>query len=373
MIPSWLGTEEDLNNGIFFRAQAEELVKAGMQVVMLSPQIGGKTSKQAREITVNGVVYVYIDSFSIPILGRILNYLSFYLGLRNGYEYVEDHYGKPDVIHLQSTIFGSYGAGKLAETIAVPLVITEHKSSFIVNRVRFFDKIIIRKTMRKALMVTAVGSRLQKSLQSFNDCEIGLLPNFTDFNLFKLSERDVSNNEFVFFTVSNLVKGKNVKMIISAFSDYLEKKPNSVLKIAGDGPERVSLENYTQFLKIGERVEFLGKISHEEVALQMSDSDVYLLASNFETFSIVCLEAFASGKPVVATKCGGPEELVNQTNGLLVDLGDEVAFTNAMLLVTENLAYYNPESIREESFQKYSSEAFIKNIKKIYPTLNNKL
>lgn len=53
-----------------------------------------------------------------------------------------------------------------------------------------------------------------------------------------------------------------------------------------------------------------------EVAGFFCECDFFVLNSNFETFSVVTAEALAYGKPVIATRCGGPEEFVNKIMGI---------------------------------------------------------
>jgi glycosyltransferase involved in cell wall biosynthesis len=69
-----------------------------------------------------------------------------------------------------------------------------------------------------------------------------------------------------------------------------------------------------------------------DIRNQMATSDVVLMFSESESFSLVCLEALASGRPVLATKCGGPQEIIrHQTNGLLIENRDVKAMARAII------------------------------------------
>lgn len=73
-------------------------------------------------------------------------------------------------------------------------------------------------------------------------------------------------------------------------------------------------------LGLEERLHFLGLRS--DIATVLHNLDVFVLSSTSEGFSIACVEAMACGVPVVATRCGGPEEILDAHSGMLVAPGD---------------------------------------------------
>ena len=89
----------------------------------------------------------------------------------------------------------------------------------------------------------------------------------------------------------------------------------------------------------------------------LETSDCFVLASKSETFGIVYIEAMAKGLPVIATRCGGPEEFVNKDNGLLVDVGDCEALTEAMVYMMNHKDLYNKEMIRQFCLENFSESA----------------
>jgi glycosyltransferase involved in cell wall biosynthesis len=120
--------------------------------------------------------------------------------------------------------------------------------------------------------------------------------------------------------VSALVPYKRIAVAIDACA-----RANVPLKIAGDGPERASLERHA-----AGRVEFLGRLSDDEIRMLYRRSAVVLLPGE-EDFGIVPLEAQACGRPVVALGRGGAVETVRQDQtGLLVDDLSSEAFADAI-------------------------------------------
>jgi glycogen synthase len=80
-----------------------------------------------------------------------------------------------------------------------------------------------------------------------------------------------------------------------------------------------------------DRIEFLGKVSHESMALYMRAADYLALYSGYEGLSHTILEALYAGTPVIASARGGNPEIVrNDENGLLVKHPDRDALITAM-------------------------------------------
>lgn len=88
-----------------------------------------------------------------------------------------------------------------------------------------------------------------------------------------------------------------------------------------------------------------------------------------ETFGVVFVEALACGKPVIATKIGGPSEIVTPEVGLLVPPGDAKALAEAIDFMLHHLREYNPEKIVEYGCVRYSYEAVAKALDQVYRSL----
>jgi glycosyltransferase involved in cell wall biosynthesis len=113
-----------------------------------------------------------------------------------------------------------------------------------------------------------------------------------------------------YLCVGTLDERKNVVRLADAFSTQDEGS----LVFAGDGPLRAQLERR-------ERIRLLGRVAHQRVADLIAASDVVCQPSLIEPFGQVVLESLASERPVVATRIGGPSELVTPETGVLVDPG----------------------------------------------------
>jgi glycosyltransferase involved in cell wall biosynthesis len=102
-----------------------------------------------------------------------------------------------------------------------------------------------------------------------------------------------------------LTKEKGAHLLAEAFLRAWERNKQLHLVVAGGGPEEDVIRD-----RLGDRVTMLGWIDGEEYARAYASSDIFLFASQTDTFGQVILEAQASGLPVVAVAEGGPLELV---------------------------------------------------------------
>jgi glycosyltransferase involved in cell wall biosynthesis len=86
----------------------------------------------------------------------------------------------------------------------------------------------------------------------------------------------------------------------------------------------------------------------------MQQANLFILPSRFEAFGVVLIEAMATGCPVISTYSGGPEYIVKEHSGILVEPEDPAGLEKAMEHVYDNYSSYDPEKIRQEVVDLYS-------------------
>jgi glycosyltransferase involved in cell wall biosynthesis len=122
--------------------------------------------------------------------------------------------------------------------------------------------------------------------------------------------------------VGNLVAGKGLHFLLLALADVVRCFPAARLTIAGSGPQQAELEALVRTLQLTGRVEFVGRIPHDQVPALMHNADVFVFPSLSEATPRVVLEAMAMALPVVATRTGGiPEMITDGVTGRLVPPG----------------------------------------------------
>jgi glycosyltransferase involved in cell wall biosynthesis len=137
----------------------------------------------------------------------------------------------------------------------------------------------------------------------------------------------------VFALASRLVPGKGLPELIDAFARVAaEGGPSSVrLRIAGDGPMRAQIVELVERHDVAAATELAGVVS--DMPSFWREADVAVMPSTApESFGMVALEAMASSRPVIATRNGGADDLVEDgVSGQLVPCGDVDALAAAML------------------------------------------
>lgn len=142
------------------------------------------------------------------------------------------------------------------------------------------------------------------------------------------------NNKVI--SVGRLQMQKNYSSLISAFKLVVNKHPDWILEIWGEGGERKKLEEHIQNLQLGKNVFLKGQTNH--VASKLQDASIFALSSIFEGFGLVLLEAMSIGLPVVSYECPcGPRDIIfDGINGFLAPVNDEKTLADRICQLIEN-------------------------------------
>jgi len=202
---------------------------------------------------------------------------------------------------------------------------------------------IVRKGSRR---VVFVSKRLQDDLSSrlpLPPSRCLVIPNGVDTQIFRpcrdRSIRDelrLTENTVLVGAVGNVRQPKAYDIFMRAAQILLAGSDRFHFVVAGESGGELGRElmELCRTLGIERRATFLGLRS--DIASVLNNLDVFVLSSKTEGFSIACIEAMACGVPVVATRSGGPEEILQGDVGLLVPTGDPGALASAIEQVTSS-------------------------------------
>lgn len=383
VIPSWYPAFEGDVGGSFFREQALALKSAGFKVGVIYPQISSfkslfkKNRKKGLAVSLDEEMPTYRYHF-VNLSPRI-NSLTRKAWVKYGetlyLNYVEK-YGKPDIIHVHSMLNAGLLALVLKKKYNIPFVITEHSTAFARNLI---DKSVInnlKPVVANADRCIAVSNEFKDLLNTiFSVNKWFYIPNIVcnKFLSYDLNKNHIlgEGEAFTFINICLLDPKKNVDLLLHAFALVQQKITNVKLVIGGNGPELDNLIDLAKALKINNKVEFLGTLSREEVLEQVSLANAFVLSSEYETFGVVLVEALALGKPLVATKCGGPESIISPEVGLLVNKNNEIELAEGMISLYEDYTQFNEQDIRDYCKKHFSEEAVVNSLTQMYREILN--
>ena len=172
---------------------------------------------------------------------------------------------------------------------------------------------------------------------------------------------------FVFLWAGRLEHVKGVDLLLEAVKSLRERTDKEfMLRLAGKGSKRDALERQAASLGLSDRISFLGRISRKEILMEMQGANCFILPSRYEAFGVVLIEAMATGLPVIATRSGGPDFIVNTENGLLIEPGNANELTKAMEMMMENISSYSSGDIRNQILLRFGDEAVMELYRQLF-------
>jgi glycosyltransferase involved in cell wall biosynthesis len=378
ILPSWYPTPENPLNGIFFYEQAKALRAEGVRVGVVYPQLKSLLRARSDEIGSNPFRILFAEEEGIPtlrglgwfipkFLPRALVYLLWAQRLVG--EYVK-RFGVPDLVHAHSALWGGVAALRVPRALGRPYVLTEHFSGFLEGTIDSFRAAYAKKAFSGASLVIAVSKPLAETLKKYSveERKLRVVPNMVDVSFFTLPPKQRQETPFRFLTVAFLERLKGMHILLQAFAIAFGREKHVRLMVGGDGPQRSELEELARRLGIADQVVFLGLLSREGVREAMWQANAFVLPSLAETFGVVLIEALSTGLPVVATRCGGPEDIVRDGVGILCDPGDVHGLANALVEIYRDYpAYRKSEAqIRQYAVDAFSSKAVARSLLDVY-------
>ncbi len=276
----------------------------------------------------------------IPAVGMSVAPLLLYLAVKRfmanlikggrRFDVIDAHYVYPDGV----------AAALLARDLGLPFVMTGRGSDLnVIPRYALPRRQISWAIGRAAAVITVSGDLRRRSLElGAPPDRVHVLRNGVSLETFHPHDRDDSRARLsvsgpMLLCVGNLIPLKGHDLALHALADIL----GATLVLVGDGTERARLAKLAEELGVTERVRFLGRVAHSELAAIYSAADALLLPSMSEGWANVLLEAMACGTPVVATTVGGNAEVVaDPAAGVLIGERSVAALTAGIRRLLDN-------------------------------------
>lgn len=398
VIPSWYPSEDYPINGIFTKEQTYKICELD-SFINIGVSLWGQKSNQHllwlkdHVINIKKIISADLAPSKKPILSNLIQYNTptftwtrkIYRGNLEGIikanranleAFVKD-FGPVDIIHAHVGYPAGFIAMKLAQELGLPYVLTEHMGPF----PSYYDsdkqgrlKPFYKQAYVRAEANLAVSPSLASVMKGMGIPNVKVIPNFIDEHFFKpcssLPHRH--KNAFTFFTLSSITPAKGIDQLLYAIKK-LGIATDINFNIGGDGSHNQEFKRLAVELGIADRIKWLGPLTREEALAAYQQCDAFVLPSLHESMGVVYIEALACGKPVIATKCGGPETIVKDYNGILIEKNDMTALADALQYMIDNARKYDADIIRQDFLNRFSSRAVVPQVLDLYnETIKNK-
>lgn len=353
--------------GCFEIDQARALSAMGHKVVYLSVdsrfRLYYRRLGQTRRI-VDGVICY--NSFLYPnamIIGKYFRRLARRQQWERLYKRAVRAEGKPDVLYSHY-LWNTNEAVELHKKYGVPLIGIEHWSELNKHPLPQKVKRLADATYPYIDKLITVSGALQKRIEELYHIKTAVVHNMVGEEF--AYQPQARSEKVQFVSTGSLVPVKCHDLMIEAFAKFGKEKSDWELNIIGDGVSRKSLQRQISRLGLTEHIHLLGKMHKSKIVNILNSSDVFVLSSRAETFSVASIEALACGLPVIATRCGGPEEFMNDNNGLLVPINDADALAKGIEYMYEHYRDYDRQAIADDCKARFSAEVIAKQLTEIF-------
>jgi glycosyltransferase involved in cell wall biosynthesis len=346
-LPAWYPNRIDPQLGVFIRKHVQAVAQHSHSELIYTKKLDDLKGYEIEEHDLEDFreIIVYYSSGFGKLTGLYRRQKALQKGL------ARCQIKKPDFVHLHVLDRNAILGFRLAQKLNVPYGITEHWTGYrsgAFAQKNTLEKSMLRKIARNAAFIAPVSNALAEDMMK---CDIE--GNYTTIpNVLKpaIQSKTKWNPTFHFGVIADLVDHqKNISSVIRAFSEI--EFENMRLTIVGDGPDAHTLKALA--MGSSNPIEFAGRWDNNAVLRNMSQFDALIVNSRIETFSVVTLEALSAGVPVIATKSGGPEEFIDESNGITIDVDDQKRLKEAMIFFLDKPNTFNFQEIAEKTRKKY--------------------
>lgn len=306
-------------------------------------------------------------------VGRVIKFFRYLKATRIGWELVKKSFGLPDLNHVHIFTRPAMPAFYLQWRYGIPFIISEHSSHFVYDLPVLLPplKWFAQFTAKNARYVTAVSKTLQKAMLDF-----GFYGNYTIVpNVVFVSHDEMKNsdgNTINIVAIAGLSDvRKNITGLIDVFTDAHHELKNANLHIIRPVPDVLIQQRGEESGLLNEKIYFHENLGNNEVYELLRKSSFLVVNSLSETFSMAAAEALACGKPVIATRCGGPEEFINEERGKLIDVNDRQQLRDALVWMSAHYRKFDPEKLKNFVEENFSSEVVGRKFLNLYQNVLN--
>jgi glycosyltransferase involved in cell wall biosynthesis len=258
----------------------------------------------------------------------------------------------------------------------LPLVLTEHSTRFLGHpddTMTIVERLVAKYVLKNVDVLCPVSKNLEQAiLNNFKVKRSVVVKNVVDSNVFT-EQIKIPHATKTFLHISTLQnQQKNIDGLINAVAELSKLRSDFHLKIIGDGPSDELMSAIKKYQLSDTRFTFLGAQPITKVADEMKQADALVLFSNFENLPCVISEAHVSGIPVISTNVGGINEMIDASNGMLIDAKNIQQLLNALNDFLDGKHTFHSQEISNKAIENYSYEAVGTQFLNVYHSVLNK-
>ena len=175
---------------------------------------------------------------------------------------------------------------------------------------------------KNGLKLLSVSENLRRALLDNFNSDSKVVPNMIGEE-FLINPDTEKYKKFTFVAIGSLIHRKGFDLLIEAAAKLKKAGIDDWnIIIIGGGNEKENILNLISKYNLNSHIKLVGSKNKDEIREYLSKSHAFVLPSRSETFGVVYIEAMAMGLPVIATDCGIPEDLINNSNGLVCPVED---------------------------------------------------
>lgn len=276
---------------------------------------------------------------------------------------------KFDLVHAHVVEPAGRVGFRVAKLLGIPLVLSEQMSPFPFPELVSLNGSLepdVQRAFASAGAVIAPSEAQAADIRRWCGCEPVVIPNGCDEQTFSPNRVSVQRETVDLVAVGGLVRQKGFDILLDAFARARAARPRLRLTICGDGPDGASLREQAERLCLGDSVRWAGLVSRADMPQAFQGANAFVLSSRHESFGVVCIEAIATGIPVLATDCGGPRDIVNQTNGILVAVDSVDALADGLIRLHDEMPGFDSAAIRADFLRRFSFRAVTGRVVELY-------
>jgi len=262
---------------------------------------------------------------------------------------------KPHIWHIREHIKGNRSLKSYLPNTWVPWIVAALSNHVVVNSRNMYKYFETKMSQGKITLI-------------YNGVDLERFTISSNTNEYFRNELGINMKTKIVLIVGTLIPAKGHTTFIKSAKIIKNQHEDVAFVVVGIG-EKKTEDNLRQLiadLNLPRSVYFLGW--RDDIDKIMQSADLLVSASEREGSSRVIIEAMASGKPIVSTICGGPEEIVvDGKTGFLVRVGDPRGMSNAIIKILKDpiLATKFGKASRERAKEYFNERTYVRNIESV--------